>query len=366
MNAHYGATRFFAALLLLATALNLSPCPASAALRKTEPFRIAYVEAGPYWEYASLFNSIKKGLQTKGWDDRVVFPPELTLSLDWGEESRKLYREKVRELLSREDIDLVLSLGTEATLTVLRENPRRLPVVAGAITNPLDAGIIKSPTDSGADNLTTCFNPLAGRHMFITFHSLVDFKKLGIMYEKSEQAKTYAFTSEAIDTGRDLGFEVLVYDQLSAAATVADCARGVRELHQRGADAIFISEINCFDLDAVDPSPIYDYLDANRIPTFSASDRAQVRNFAMMGLLLFDIESVGLFQAGQVIDILNGASPHDLSMLAPVNYRLLINLEVAEKNGMDLPMDVLIMADEIFLKQERLERKKPGEKRKGP
>ncbi len=320
-------------------------------------FTIAYIETGHYWSYDNLLAGIKEGLKKQGWGARVVFPDELRVSLGWGDENRAHYREKARELLQRKDYDLLLSFGTEATQAVLAENNGRVPIVAGSISNPLVAGIVKSSTDSGASNFTTAFNTMAGQNMFLIFHQIVGFTKLGILYNNTEAGKSYSFVNDAREVGRDVGFSVLEYDKLSASETVDECLTGIKELHKLGADAVFLSDLNCVDLEAVDPSPIYAYLDANKIANFSSTNRELVRNFAMMGLLLFDDRAVGNFQARQIIDILSGAIPGSLSMLVPYNYRLLINLEVIANNGIPMLPATLIEADEIFLKQLRMSKK---------
>ncbi len=352
--------------LALAIMLVAAPCPAAQPDRPAPlvpragaKFRVAYIETGEYWSYTEMFESIRAGLRQRHWSDRVEFPPELRLSLGWGEENRKRYRERVAQLLNRDDVDMVLSLGTEATLAVIAENKKSIPVVATSISNPLASGIVTSATSSGRSYLTTFLNPSAGRQMFQLFHGLTGFKKIGIMYNNTVVGKSYSFSNDAIEAGRDLGFAVAEYSGLSANETVDDCLTGIKALHEQGADAIFISDLNCVDLSASDPTPLYDYLDANHILTFSSADREQVRNFAMMGVLHFDTEQVGDFQAGQIINIFSGYAPGELSMLAPYSYRLLINIDVAERNNITLPVETLIIADEIFLKQLRLKGNAP-------
>lgn len=319
-------------------------------------FRIAYLETGPYWSYDEMLAKIRAGLAHHGWAKAVVFPADLRFSLGWGDENRSEYRNRVREIFRREDIDLLLSFGTEATQAVLAENTGKFPIVATSITNPLAAGIVKSATDSGAPNFTTFLNTEAGPYMFIVFHQLAKFKKLGLMYTNTEAGKIYAYVRDAREVGRELGFSVLEYDQLSSAETVEECVKGVKDLLARGAEALFMPNLNCVDLQSNDPTPIYSLLEARRIPTFAADDREQVKHFATMGLLIFDDKAAGIFQAKQIINSLMGKRPGDLSMIMPHNYHLMINLESAAHCGIDLSPNVLIATDELYLKQLRLKK----------
>jgi ABC-type uncharacterized transport system substrate-binding protein len=264
------------------------------------------------------------------------------------------YEPRVLNIFADNNFDLLLSFGTEASQTVVKVNPGAAPVVAVSITNPIAAKVVPGPNDSGAPNLTTALNRDSGAIMFSVFHRLLQFKFLGILYNNTESGKLYAYLDDAREVGRETGFTVLEYNELSFDERVDECLRGVRELTARGAEAIFISNLKCVDLQSVDPTPIYEFLEQQRIPTLAAEDREQVKNFAVIGMLPFDEDEMAGFHARQIISILSGARPGDLPMVMPFNFRLLVNLEAAQRSGIDFPMSMLMFTDEIFLRQLRL------------
>lgn len=347
--------RFFPTIFAAVVVLGLlvaAPAWAEPAApeRPEKVFRLAYVQAYPYWSYTQAFEYVREYLQQAGWGDRVAFPEELHFSWGTGDESKEAQRRLAREILARDDYDLILSFGTTATRILLEENDRRRPIVGLSISDPLGSKLIVSPTDSGADYFTTVtYDERPGRYMFILFHELMKFKSLGIMYHDDEDSRVYSYLDDAREVARDRGFKLIEYSRIGPGEPLADCFEATRTLIDQGAEALFLPNTTCFDAKKNDLRPLFEYIYQRKTPTFASEDRNLVRRFALMGLFFSDVAPLASFQGDQIIQILSGRSPGEVGMVAPFHSRIMVNLAAAERLGLKLDMGLLVLSDELYL-----------------
>jgi len=331
---------------------------AQAAQAKPKPervFRVAVLEAGPNWVHDKMLEALKQSLKTKGWGDRIEFPDDARKIGAWSPGGRTATPFLAAKLMHREDIDLIIGMGTEATLALLANNNGKTPVIAMTLSDPVGAGVVKSEKDSGVANLTTCIVPNKWVSMLRLFYDVVHFKKLGVMYQDTKPGRTYTSLEDARDVAREKGAALLEYGRLEAGADAKQCLKGLDWLIGQGMDAFFIPDVPCFDWTVSDPRPLFDRLAKGKVATFARSGLPLVQLGALMGSCSFDMNPLGGFHAQQMVAIFQGAVPRKLSMLMKDDLGLSLNLETAKKLGRDFTADELVSADVIAVRSQDLQ-----------
>ena len=307
----------------------------------------AYFEAGPYWEFSLLQKEITKALQQRGVGQYIVFPNEFHISPGWNAPD-SVYRAEARKLMANPAIDVIISMGTEATKALLLENNGKTPIMSVDVADPAGAGIVDPVTGKGADNLTIRYTKNKWFKVFALFHEALPFRRLGIMYHDSPEGLSYSNVREAREVARERGFNLVEYPFLDKAESLESCTKGVSRLMQQGVDAFYISALNCFDWTQANPQQIFDVLNAAKIKTFARDGSVHVSKGALMGLSTLDYVPLGKFYADHMAAKLGLLPPNTQLEEAAYTPKIALNLVTAQKMGMDLPLVLLISADELF------------------
>ena len=309
------------------------------------PRRVAYFEAGPFWLFNRGYREFQAALAAQD-DCAVVYPPELHFSPGWNAGPGDL--DAVAEAIqARDDVDLIVVAGTAAARAILRTNNGATPVIGIGIADPVAAGVVAGADDSGTDNFTCEVIVDRWKQMIRVFHDVVGFSLLGVIFPEGPEGRIYSAVDDARAVGEELGFEVL--EREMPGEDHADCAEGLRWLHENGADAFFIGPLNCFDWELGDPSALLRQINAMyKMPSFARDGSIFVQGGALMGFATWDFSQTGERLAKQALAIFQGAKPRDLPMRASMEPLIAINLQTARELEFDLPFDILIAADEIY------------------
>lgn len=332
-------------MLLACFAMLLLPVGSSAQDGPVK--RIGYLEAGHFWLFDRTYEAFRQALGSRS-GVRVSYPLDAHHSPGWDAENMRRLPVLAGELMAREDLDLIVGMGTAAVKALLAANTGRTPILGMGMADPVAAGVVRDMTDSGVDNFTCQVVPDRWTTMFRVFHDVVGFKKLGILYQDTPEGRVYSALNDVHAVASELGFSVAGYGGLSSAETDDECRQGLAQLREEGMDAFFIGPLNCFDWDSNDVAALLRMLNAWKIPTFARDGSDFVKAGALMGFSTWNFGPTGEFLAGQAAAVLSGSPPRSLSMLDRIEPTIAINLETAARIGFHFPLDVLVVSDEIF------------------
>ena len=340
----YGVWLFLCALLIIQ--------PVSAHGQETAVKRIGYLEAGHFWLFDRTYEAFQQAMARQS-AVRVQYPSDARHSPGWDAANMERLPASARELMAREDLDLVVGMGTAAVKALLVANNGRTPILGMGMADPVAAGVVRDITDSGVDNFTCQVVVDRWTTMFRVFYDVVRFRKLGILYQNSPEGRVYAALDDVHAVASELGFTVAAYGGLSTAETEDECRQGLAQLRKDGMDAFFIGPLNCFDWDSNDVGALLRTLNDWNIPTFARDGSDFVKAGALMGFSTWNFGPTGEFLANQAVAIFSGSQPRSLSMVDRVEPTIAVNLETAARIGFHFPFDVLVVADEIFEKTVR-------------
>lgn len=364
---------------LEASLLGAAPL-AQAFFPQNGPARTILVTGGSYVRYRSIFVNVALGLRTFGLIDWAPgesealadgtprgtadlwkalseraggkifhFLPDGHYDYGFSDAGRAAARKAVlKRLEEAKDVDLILVFGTEATQD-LAAAVKDVPIVSLGSSDPVRTGIVKSPDDSGQDNLHAIV--VEGYYDWQTesFHAVQPFRKLGFLFAKERNAKSGE--PEIREACRRLGVDFVFRNYSEGAQPEGSeyVFRGaLSALLNEGVDAVILPWFTASDEGFAE---IVGLLEKRGIPSFSQSGPDFVARGILLGPGEESFESYGLFEADAIRQILEGVKPRDIPQRFVQRGRLVVNLVTAMRMGWKPPFDLLVAAERAYTTQ---------------
>ncbi len=238
-----------------------------------------------------------------------------------------------------EKVAVAVGIATP-TAQSLVNSIKDIPIVFSAVTDPVSAGLI-STIDMGENNVTgvSDLTPVKAQIMFL--NKLKPIKRLGHIYSSHEDNAT-ALAKITKKACEDLGIE-FVETTVTNSSEVKQAALTIADK----VDAIYVSTDNTV-ISAI--SSICEVAAAKNIPVMSADPSSAINNdvFAAWG---FDYYKMGRATGKMIKEILDGKKPNTIPikfMTDPADIDLLINLDVANKLGIEVSDTMIKNANKII------------------
>ena len=349
-------------------------------------WRIAYLESGSYDNYYKSLAALVQGLARLGWTEPAELPQnfapkdaaglwkwlsenirssyiDFVSDAYWSQEFNDAKRPGLRrEILARirekKDIDLIIVMGTKAGQD-MAANEHSTPVLVCSTTNAHAAKIVKSVEYSGYDHVHATID--AGIHelQVRTFHDIVGFKRLGLVYRDSEVGRGTADIDSVEKVARERGFELIVCDLNTVIPGSPENERKEEkavkcyESIAPHADAVYITRYaGGVTLESL--PKILESMTRYKIPTFSQAGSQEVEHGVLFSISESRLNKMGEFYAQTIARIFNGERPGKISQIFTDPVKLAINLETAYKIAYDPNFKVLAIVDEIYEKNPKV------------
>lgn len=235
-------------------------------------------------------------------------------------------------------VDLIFSIATPTTQACAKAaKGTGIPVVFGAVTDPVAAGVVDSWEKPGG-NVTGCSDWAdVGLQVGLAMSICPDVKKIGVVYNAGE-VNSVVQVDELKKAAPGLGIEQIIE---ANAATTADVMAAAQSLVGR-VDAIWEPSDNTV---AAAIEALVKVCEDNQIPLFG-SDISMARAGAISGLGL-DYHVNGVECGKIAARILRGEKPADIPIARCPMTIVYLSPPAAERMGVTIPPEVLATATEI-------------------
>jgi putative ABC transport system substrate-binding protein len=241
--------------------------------------------------------------------------------------------------LVRRRVAVIASVGTAAALAA-KSATAGIPIVFGVAENPVDIGLVASLARPGGN--ATGINFLSGEtatKQLELLHQLVPKAvRVAVLVNPANASNAESTVQAVPDAARALGLEI----QVLKASSIREIEAAFATLMRERADALFIAPDGFLASRRVQ----FALLAARHgIPT-AGLDRTSVEAGVLM---YYGIDIVDTYrQVAFTGRILNGAKPADLPVIQSTKFELTINMTTAKVLGIDVPPNVLAIADEVI------------------
>jgi putative ABC transport system substrate-binding protein len=282
-----------------------------------------------------LSGAFETGLDAAGWHKGR----NLELIYRWGASNPELLSRYAEELV-RAAPEVVLAFGTPALIS-LRKATTTIPIVFAAVSDPVGQGFVASVSRPGG-NVTgfSNFDPdIGGKWLQVLRDIATSVTNVTVMFNPRTSPYNTLWM-QAIEAAAH-SFKI----SASQASVQSDDDIG-------GTIASLGKKPGCGLLVPSDPftyeraTMIAALAVANQIPAVYAYSRfAHAGGLIAYGLDLADqLRNAG----GYIARILKGDNPADLPIQAPTRYTLAINLKTAKALGLEVPLHLQQLADEVI------------------
>ena len=259
----------------------------------------------------------------------------ITIEYRWAEGRDERITEFVAEFV-RSKVDVLVTGGN--AVSAAKQATSTIPIVFAVAADALGSGFVDSLARPGGNvtGLTLQSPELVGRRLNLLREVLPGRHRLAVMANVGYPAAKQEL-AEVEATAGALGFEVAPVE-IRRTEDVAPAF----EMLKSQIDALYVVA------DALISA------NHNRIITFALSKRLPTiftRDYAQAGALMsYGPKLPALFRrAAEYVDkILRGAKPGDLPVEQPTKFDLVINLTTARALGIEVPHNLLVLADEVI------------------
>ncbi len=277
----------------------------------------------------------REGLKQLGW----IEGQNLQIEWRWTGGDIALTRRYAEELVQLAP-DVLLGNGTPATVA-LKQATTTIPVVFSVVNDPVSQGVIPNMAHPGGNITGFSFleYSMVGKSLEMLKRIAPQSKSVAIMFNP----ETYPYYEIHLKSFEAVAMRLALDLTAAPVKSVAEIDEAIAKLGQQPGATLLVT-----------PDP---FMLVHRDAAIRAAAQYRVpasysyrQIVSEGGLTSYGADAGDIFfrAAGYIDRILKGASPGDLPAQAPVKFETAFNVKTAKALGLEIPPDLLALADEVI------------------
>jgi putative ABC transport system substrate-binding protein len=281
---------------------------------------------------AAAFEQVLRSL---GWR------PGQNIALDyrWTQDDSEIARTAAAGLVAAKP-DVIFASTTRA-LTAARQATRTIPIVFASVSDPVAQGFVDGLAHPGGN--ITGFGlyefSIGGKWVDLLKQMSPKLARVGLMFNPAGSPQYKFFLASIEAAAPSLAVEVMALPVQAA----SDFAPAMARLAERPNGGLIVGTDNFITSNREQVAAL---AIAHRLPSIFASPDVVDAG----GLMSYGHEGVEFYRGAAIyVDrILKGAKPADLPVQLASKFKLKVNLKTVQALGLELPMSVMLSADEVI------------------
>jgi putative ABC transport system substrate-binding protein len=284
----------------------------------------------------SNLSTFMQGLRKLGWTDGE----NLRIEVRWSGADLRLMEAYATDLVGLFKPDVLLTVTT-GNLVALQRATRTIPIIFIGISDPVEQGFVPNLTRPGG-NITGFANPefsIAGKWAALLKQMAPSIARVAFVFDPEVSPQSKLFVSAAEAAASSLGIEVTTATFHGTTEIEATLARLSREPN---IGLIFSGG----DFTPLRAKLIVETVARYRLPAIYSNEGYMAEG----GLMHYRNDQSEPFRLTPfyVDRILKGTKPGDLPVQLPTKFKFIVNRKTASALGIEVPLGLLLAADEVI------------------
>jgi ABC-type uncharacterized transport system substrate-binding protein len=296
---------------------------------------VGFVDGGSLDASAARAAAFRKGLNETGY----VEGQNVTVEYHWLEGRYDGAPALMADLVRRQVA--VIATPVSATALAAKAATATIPIVFGVGDDPVQLGLVANLARPGgnATGINIFVQEVVAKRLRLLHDLVPKAVRVAVLVNPANAPTTESTLRDVQEAAPTIGLQIQVFN----ATTIGEIDAAFAALSRERPDALFVAPDTFFTSRRVQFATL---TARDRIPASYAAREL----VAAGGLMSYGTDIADMFRQVGVYTgtILKGAKPADLPVLQLTKFELVINLQTARALGIEVPSELLSVADEVI------------------